>query len=275
MDFFDVAWNLFRKNLTGPAYDWCKNSCFGRTKLFVPTDYFRKIADEYASICPSFHNKKILEVGPGKQFYTGFHFLARGAQSVCLADPVFSGCGENQLEHDREEFMRCEKTHVAERSGIQWYSSMDAIPTSENGMFDIICSHFVLEHIMDIDDFFQQSVRLLKPGGVYYHVVDLSDHAYHLFDNRPCTRWLYRSRMLHHLQYSNLLYNFITDNRIWVNRLLFPAYRLLIDRFNLKVQRFNQLFFQKVTIHRDVLEKNPTSNMAELFISHFGFLAVK
>jgi len=273
MDLFDVIWNLFRKSLTDSAYDWGKRSVFGRPGHHFSIDTYRIVADEYAAVLLSCHNKNILEVGPGRQFYTGFYFLSRGAKSVSLADPVFDGCPENQLEHDRKQFMLRERTYVG--GEIQRYPSMNAIPVSENGTFDIVCSRFALEHIRDAEDFFRQSARLLKPGGICYHFVDLSDHAYHLFDSRPCTRWLYRSRMLYHLRYSDTFFNLITDKRIWVNRLLLPAYRGLWGKYNLTVQFLKPHFFNTVTIHRDVLEKNPTNDRADLSISHFGFCAVK
>lgn len=273
MDFFDVVWNLFRKYLPDSAYDWGKRSVFGRPGPHFSIDSFRIVADEYASVFLSFDKKNILEVGPGRQFYTGFYFLSRGAKSVSLADPVLAGCTENQLEQDRKQFMQRERTHVGDE--IQRYPSMNAIPVSGNGTFDIVCSRFVLEHLRDPEDFFRQSARLLKPGGVCYHFVDLSDHAYHLFDSRPCTRWLYRSRMLHHLRYSDSFFNLITDNRIWVNRLLLPAYRKLWERFDLTIRFLKPLFIHSVTIHKDVMKKNPTNDKADLHISHFGFCAVK
>ena len=69
----------------------------------------------------------------------------------------------------------------------------------------------MLEHFNDLDSFFRNTSRLLAPQGVSYNFVDLSDHAYHLFDCREWTKWLYRTRMLYHLRYSEWFYNAITD----------------------------------------------------------------
>lgn len=269
---FDVFWNLFRKSLGSGIYNALKASPFGRPYTYFSLPTFTDIFEDYKKTGISFEEKKILEVGGGNQFFTSFYFLSSGARSVLLVDPVFTSDAPAVRSIQKEQFLSHHKERkLPEKESIQTYSSLEVIPESENTSCDFICSHFVLEHFRDLDSFFRQTKRLLSANGTSFNIVDLSDHVYHVFDSRKPTKWLYRTRLLYHLRYSDHFYNAITDNRIWVNRLLLPSYKKLAQKYDLVVSDIEPLYCPKTEIHPDVMKRNTTDNEKELYVSHFSF----
>jgi SAM-dependent methyltransferase len=220
-----------------------------------------------------FSAKRILEVGSGEQFYTAYFFLSAGAESVWLADPVFTGKSIPIQQSQLKQFQDCSGVlPVPGESTVRCFHSLDTIPGEQNGTFDFICSNNVLEHFSDLENYFQNVRRLLAPRGISCNFVDLSDHAYHVFDARLLTKWIYRTRMLNHLKYSDSLYDFITDRRIWTNRLLVPAYKALSIKNGLKILDIVPFFRQKAKIHPDVLNRYLPSGGEDLDITHFSIL---
>lgn len=57
----------------------------------------------------------------------------------------------------------------------------------EPSSLDLVVSNSVLEHVMNVEDFYNKHFQLLKNGGYGIHIVDLRDHLY-FFDP---TRFLY------------------------------------------------------------------------------------
>lgn len=274
MILFDILWNLFRKSLGNSAYKFLKKSPFGRPYNYYSISTYKNIFDHYKSNGGVvFTSKNILEIGCGEQFFTACLFLKDGAETISLVDPIFTANSASVKEsHIKEVEIDSNSSLPSAREKIRYYSSLDSIANDFNGKFDFICSHFVLEHFKDLNNYFQNIRRLLSPQGVSYNFVDLSDHAFHLFDSRLLTKWIYRKNMLYHLKYSDSIYNFITDSRIWVNRLLLPSYKKLAKEYGLSVINVNPSPYKKVKVHKDVLQRNVTSNENELYVSHFSIL---
>lgn len=277
MNFLDIFWNLFRKSLGNNLYRKLKKSPLGRPYDYYSLSTYKSIFDHYKSQGFDFKSKRILEVGCGEQFYTAFFFISNGAKSVTLVDPVLNEQSNaikmSQFGEYKDSYT---DTPVSVNAEIEHFNSLDSIPSQKNEKYDIICSHFVLEHFRDLDSFFSNTSRLLAHQGLSYNFVDLSNHAYHLFDSRNWTKWLYRSRMLSHLKYSEWFYDAITDKRIWVNRLLVPAYRSLAKKYCLRVLRLDSHLCKSPKIHNDVLYKSQIqSNSEELNVTHFSMLLEK
>jgi SAM-dependent methyltransferase len=277
MDPFDIIWNILRKILSNNIYLLLKKSPIGRR----PYDYYAiptytDIFNSYRSALGDFKGKKVLEVGPGEQFYTSCYFLSAGAESVTLVDPAINDTSFQVCETHARRFEEQNKgPAVSHLQKIGWFRSLDAIPQAKNGAYDIICSNFVLEHFKDLNDYFLNVKRLLHPDGRCFNYVDLSDHAYHFFDGRKSTKWIYRARMLYHLRYSDHMYHAITDKRIWVNRLLLPTYIALANKYGFKILAINKLRYHKTKIHQDILENNPAASEEDLFVTHFSLLLSK
>lgn len=275
MNLIDIIWNLFRKLLGNNIYKKLQHSPLGRPNNYYSISTYKDIFEHYKKVGTNFKSKRILEIGCGKQFYTAFYFLSEGAESVSLVDPVFMENPNSTKDSQLEEFQKNSNGHTVSLSKeINYYSSLDSIPENFNEKFDFLCSHFVLEHFDNLDNYFYNTSRLLSSTGLAYNFVDLSDHAYHLFDSRPWTKWIYKTRMLYHLRYSDSFYNFITDKRIWVNRFLLSAYKELASKYHLEILRIEPQLYHKVKIHKDVLERNHPNNQ-DLYITHFSILLKK
>lgn len=114
----------------------------------------------------------VLEIGPGGNLGVALKFLSAGAErAVCLDVFPWATADHaelyNQVVGDATPFYgrieyRCpetiEKTHLSDDS------------------FDIIYSHACLEHVRDPAKAVASIARLLKPGGVTSHQIDLRDH---------------------------------------------------------------------------------------------------
>lgn len=275
MDLIDILWNLFRKSLSKELYSKLKKGPFGRPYNYYTISTYSDIFNHYKSAGLEFNSKNVLEIGPGAQYYTSYFFLSAGAKSVSLVDPVFNADSLTSRQLQLTVFLEHMNMKSIDETNIQCYDSLESISSLFDNSFDIICSHFVLEHFDNLESFFKNTKRLLKPNGLCYSYVDLSDHVYHVFNSRPWTKWIYRTRMLYHLRYSDYLYNFITDKRIWVNRLLLPAYKSLSNKYSLQIIDTKPSLYHRVKIHKDVLTRNHTSNQSEFYITHFGLLLKK
>ncbi len=276
MILFEILWNLFRKSLGSKLYVWLKKSRFGRASNYYSISTYRDVFEHYKYAGVDFQSKRILEVGCGEQFYTACYFLSSGAESVTLVDPVF---GENariaMSKHVSEYNEKNNQNFDPSKLNISYLKSFEEIPVSANANFDIICSHFVLEHFSSLDSYFSNVSRLLSKDGISYNIVDLSNHTYHVFDSRTCTKWIYRKQMLSHLKFSDSFYNMITDKRIWVNRLLLPAYKSLAEKYDLSVIDIDVQKCAKSKIHKDVIIRNSPSTEEDFCITHFSITLQK
>ncbi len=134
---------------------------------------------------------------------------------------------------------------------------------------------YALEHFRNLDSYFEFLQNHLSKDGISCNRVDLSNHVYHLFDARPLTRFICKNVVLSHLRYSDKFYAQISDKRTWVNRLLLPAYKNLANLYKLNIKKITQNPYKPVRIHPDVLKKNPTSDISELFIDQFTIILTK
>jgi ubiquinone/menaquinone biosynthesis C-methylase UbiE len=271
----DILWKLFRKMLPLNCYEFLKKSRFGRYAEYFSADSFDRINERYRQAISSVEGMVILEVGPGIQFYTALDFLNRGASKVMLVDPVFIQEKYQQIleKNYNEYFSNHKKNYQITTDTIKVYSSWDLLPASLEHTVDAIYSHFVLEHVVDLNDFFRQSYRLLKKRGRCYSMVDLSDHSYQIFDSKPWTMWIYKERILYHLKYSDKINNLLSDRRTWVNRSLFPSYTCFAKDNGFEVCSSTLNMCKKSIIHKDVTAKLPQNYIGdELYVSHFELM---
>jgi len=86
------------------------------------------------------------------------------------------GCGDGAFSMKVAQKINCndvsgievnkEKSKNAESLGIKVFiSDLSRTFPFEESYFDIVCSHFVIEHIFDVDNFVKEMGRVLKPGG--------------------------------------------------------------------------------------------------------------
>ena len=120
-------------------------------------------------------------------------WLFRKIRSIILRPVYFStadlpprskildyGCGdggflENSLNGDLDligfepniSHSKC----LSKKLGIPIYSDFSELLSNHEGKIDVITLHFVLEHLSNPQDIFQQLFRLLKPGGMLFFII--------------------------------------------------------------------------------------------------------
>jgi SAM-dependent methyltransferase len=134
--------------------------------------YVRSVFEKHSELVLSRRDLSgdVLEIGPGGNVGVALLFLAAGADAATCIDefpwvttnlPVYSDLASDpesllsRLEHRVEQIERT---------------------TLPSASFDIIYSHACLEHVTDPRLTVSQIARLLAPGGVTSHQIDLRDH---------------------------------------------------------------------------------------------------
>jgi SAM-dependent methyltransferase len=133
----------------------------------------RSVFDRYTSLggIPSLDGAGVLELGPGDSLAIGLLFAAAGASRVVCLDKF-------RYRHDNAPFLEqlgidpALAGHVEARCGA---GIEDANLKPES--FDLIVSNAVLEEIPDPEASLTAMERVLRPGGVMLHQVDLSDYG--------------------------------------------------------------------------------------------------
>ena len=154
-------------------------------------DYLR-----YGGLSEDFvRDKDILEGGPGDNLGVALRFLAAGARRVVSMDRFDA---RHNPEQEREIYLRLRNRLAAgERKnfdqavdlsrGIQFNRQRlefvcgrgleRAADTFAASSFDMVVSRAVLEEIADGERVFAAIDRVLRPGGISLHKIDLSDYG--------------------------------------------------------------------------------------------------
>jgi SAM-dependent methyltransferase len=136
--------------------------------------YVQEVFAIHASVirqCSSI-NGTVLEIGPGGNLGVALMFLNAGAErAVCLDVVPWAATDHTELY----DHIVGDSTPFYERLD---YRSSEAIEATRlpDDSFDIIYSHACLEHVLDPARAVASISRLLKPGGVTSHQIDLRDH---------------------------------------------------------------------------------------------------
>jgi SAM-dependent methyltransferase len=142
-----------------------------------------------------FRDKVVMELGPGDNLGLALRLIAAGARKVVAVDrfapvsqeaqvhEVYAGLRATLTSDEQERFDDAVDLHEgvslnpARVELVQGVGIESMPPGCAPGSFDFILSVAVLEHVGDNDRAFQTMDRLLKPGGMMLHQVDLSDHG--------------------------------------------------------------------------------------------------
>ena len=188
-----------RKRFSGGKID----SISGSTHLGVPTDksvaYINRQFDDYVRYgkitSADLAGKHILEGGPGDNLGVGLLFLAHGAARVVAMDKFYSTQDGDQQRKiylklreqlDDEQKMRYdqavdltgevkfneEKIKPAYGSGMEEFG--DVFPANS---FDMVVSRGVVQEIYDTERVFRGIHKVLRPGGLQMHKIDLRDYG--------------------------------------------------------------------------------------------------
>lgn len=175
---------------------------------------------------------RIAEIGPGHTLTLGGALILAGAASAVAVDTVSRPApsvdamhavalkcrelglvpsGRDTRESARECLTRLRYAIVSDRGA--W--------PIDSGSLDFVYSFSVLEHVRDLAGVLAESARILKPGGICAHSIDLRDH-YHL---GPGHDWL------RFLRYDDWLWDLMASRRSsWCNRLRAPEIQTAFAR---------------------------------------------
>lgn len=271
----DVAFKLFRKFLPSKWYRAASHSVFGIGRNYYVPETYRAIGLYYERKCPDVAGLRVLEVGPGSQLFTAFLFFSRGALEVLVADPrVDPGSARAQLDQYNAFTGAGMPDSVLER--LHFFKDASVIPAAHDARIDLVCSYNVLEHLPDLQAFFAANARLLSPGGVSCHRVDVSDHTYHVFDNRllakfPPFRGLSHRGALTHLRYSDRAFGLLNDPKCFMNRKLLPVFLEVARRNGLEAHALERSSCPPAPIHADLRATGPDWTPENLYLTDFFF----
>jgi SAM-dependent methyltransferase len=177
-----------------------------RKDVAASVRYIREVYDDYIRYgglsAGALNGRSVLELGPGDNFGVALLFLAAGAQRAICLDKFYSRRDE---AHQREIYERVRRElappeterfdaalDLNNKDGIRFaperleclygFGVEEAASRLDGMQFDFIVSRAVLEEVHNIDGAFASMDRLLRPGGMLIHKVDLSD--YRLFSSR-------------------------------------------------------------------------------------------
>jgi SAM-dependent methyltransferase len=253
----DLSYKFLRKILPAKFYSYIKSSKLGREQQYYVLDTFKEIYYYYKKFGLNVNGNVICELGAGSQFYTAFFMLLDGAEKVILADPVFQKDVNSTLKEQLEIFNKVVNPSMSiNTTKIKCYSYLDKLDNKWNNRIDFICSHFVLEHFKNLEFFFSEIKRLLKPDGISINRVDLSDHTYHILVKYPFLFKYVDGKDIDYYKYSERIFNLVNDPKCYMNRIPLPVYLNLVQKYNLKIEKLESRTNQKAARpHRDVLKK--------------------
>jgi SAM-dependent methyltransferase len=151
---------------------------------------------KYGQLAPDrLPGKSILEIGPGDNLGVALRFVAAGAVRVVAMDPY---CSRQDSEQQRQiylalrRYLNDEQKQRYDRAvdlstGVVFNQDLvksvygKGIEESDDAFdssgFDMIVSRAVIQEIHDTDRAFASMDRVLRPGGIMLHKIDLRDYS--------------------------------------------------------------------------------------------------
>jgi ubiquinone/menaquinone biosynthesis C-methylase UbiE len=158
----DLEKNL-QKHVENTWAKWTKRSPKETAQALLS---FKRAQTHYKEMLGELGNlkdKKLLEIGSGYNI-----FLA-----LCLKD----GIKAQGIEPANTEFYKFTLkigNEILSRAGFNGKYVKEGIGEKlpyKNGTFDIVTSFYTLEHVQSVERVIKESTRVLKKGGVMYHVI--------------------------------------------------------------------------------------------------------
>lgn len=167
--------------------------------LAVSLDYVDEVFADYQNYASlddrALAGKTVLELGPGDSFGVAMRFVAAGCARVITADrfipfrdaaqqrAIYEGLLSRMTPEQRERVAGVvNPDHGAPVPGgkidVREGLAIERAPQEiGEASVDVIVSRAVLEHVFDLETAFDAMDRILKPGGMMAHKVDLRDHG--------------------------------------------------------------------------------------------------
>ena len=183
----------------------------------------------------TFKNKTVLELGPGGSLGFGLLILEKNAKRYyALESGLHAFISKKQLSLYKEllspnntgrYFNREKSGNICYNNNLIRLSSINQDSTYDiaTNSIDLVYSCAVLEHVHNLELCFKEMTRVLKPGGIMYHQVDLRDHIF------------FQKKLLF-LKIPTKLYRlFFKECGAYTNRKRFNYYKKLAEKNNLKI----------------------------------------
>ncbi len=167
--------------------------------ISASVDYINVQFDDYLKYSglsvESLQGMRIFELGFGDNVGVALKFIADGASQVVCLDKFYS---KRDLEHQREIYEALRETlsdnqkqrfdqAVNLKVGVEinpafvhciyGFDVQNASELSEAAVFDLVVSRGAIQDIYEPEEAFRAMDRILKPGGLMLHKIDLSDQG--------------------------------------------------------------------------------------------------
>jgi ubiquinone/menaquinone biosynthesis C-methylase UbiE len=186
------------------------------TGINADADYVNRVYETYFAGM-GLSGKEILEIGPGHTFQIMQKARENGASGVTIIDI--------------EKYL---SSSDVQKHSIDYRIYNGTVMPFSEASFDIVCSHTVFEHLRDATVTVNETYRVLKPGGISVHVIDLQDHFFFGVEN---------PRIFNCLRYSNRVWKAMTFNRsTFVNRLRYSDWIALFEEAGFAVEKCDAVF---------------------------------
>ncbi|NOZ22038.1 MAG: methyltransferase domain-containing protein [Planctomycetes bacterium] len=232
----------------------------------------------YAGIAPpDLRDKIAVEIGPGTNLGVALMFLVHGCRRVIVVEKADAAVASEKSaalyrriveEHgaDAGKLLGAASGLNPERVTYYPHAAFEATDRIPDASVDLIYSHQVLEHVGDLDACFRGMCRVLKPGGVAMHVVDLSGHSEFA-----------RGHPLDPLRYPSHLWRLMFSHRPHVNRLRLGAYLRSIESSGMELADLRKLRMldraEAAAVRRLLSPPFSRVDVDELCVIEFFFLA--
>lgn len=193
------SWRRHRRHTRGDILDTSGSTHTGKPLEASVGRVFAQFDDyvAYGGLAPDwFEGRRVLEVGHGDNVGVALLFLAAGADSAVCLDRFYCPRDEAQqrqiylgvrarLRTDEErrrfddgiDLSGGVKTNPARVRELYGAGVEDSKELLEGGPFDLAVSNAVVQEIYDPAPTFEALDRLLKPGGLSIHKIDLGDYG--------------------------------------------------------------------------------------------------
>ena len=193
-------WNLRRRFASG-TIETAHGSSLRRKTLEESIAYIDEQFDDYLTYgqlrSEDLRGKKILELGFGDNVGVALRFLAAGAsQVVCIdkfysqRDParereLYAALRQRVTPSERQQLddvvvidgdIKFNESRLRCINGVDLTGSEDIFGTTTE-VFDIVISRAVIEEIYEPEKVFVVLDRLLAPGGLMLHKIDMTDYG--------------------------------------------------------------------------------------------------
>jgi SAM-dependent methyltransferase len=176
---------------------------------------------------------RVVEIGPGHTLGLAMSLLLTGAARVEAVDTVRYAVSQPDPRSFTELWRRATEAGLVDRTNVadpeaelaraaarleyRVVDGREGWPFPEQSK-DIVYSFSVLEHVRDLRGLLEESARVLRPGGLSIHTIDLRDH----YNLGPGENWL------EFLEFDDRQWERMTSARsAWCNRMRAPELRAL------------------------------------------------